>query len=402
MRFIPEVGKWHRRAVSDAFDLDDEKRREVIEYGLLNKLVDRAHLCSHSPTSLAKAVSKYTADEQEELGETFGFVAVGASANPVRRERIPYVGEQSIAFIFILIEHKLMEEAQIIASSQRNKHPVRIAHFSGFLGDRFSASADVVRSDPPVDVVIGDYLAGLTVAVPISKLVETVGIEKAAPQIQFVCSGMFLHQLVSELKIIADKKIKVVTNGGAFIPVGSHLQLRRKLKHESYLSRSREVSSLDEGTRVDDYITWRIVAANANLGGWGISEALSNGADIIVTIWVVDASLATGPAAWWHGWRNDEWSKLAEPSAILGFPIAEVAHGGSCVITKCSNGAGIVTVDIVTAQFMYETQAPTYLNPDVILHIGTVRMEQIGQDRVKVHSAQGSPPPVTTKLDTLS
>ncbi|KAI8809371.1 hypothetical protein BJ742DRAFT_771199 [Cladochytrium replicatum] len=334
-------------------------------------------------------------------------------------------------------------------SSQQNKRPVRIANFSGFLGDRFSALADAVRSDPPVDVVMGDYLAELTVAVLISKLVETVGLEKAVPQIQFVYSRMFLQQLVPELKVVADKKIKVVTNAGAFNPHGLALAIRKEVEARklplkvayvdgdnlmpklSDLVTRGAVSSLDEGTRVDDNIASRMVAANAYLGGWGIAEALRNGADIVVTGRVADASLVTGPAAWWHGWKNDEWCKLAgavaaghiiecgpqsvggnfsgfaharqngKLSAILGFPIAEVEHDGSCVITKRSNDAGIVTVDTVTAQFMYETQGPRYLNPDVILHIETVRMEQIGPDRVKVHGSQGSPPPITTKLATL-
>src|SRR6185436_13913174 len=47
----------------------------------------------------------------------------------------------------------------------------------------------------------------------------------------------------------------------------------------------------------------------------------------------------------------------------LGFPVAEVAADGSSVITKHERTGGMVTVDTVTAQLLYEIQSTRYLNP---------------------------------------
>ena len=46
------------------------------------------------------------------------------------------------------------------------------------------------------------------------------------------------------------------------------------------------------------------LTANAYLGGWGIVEALSQGADIVVTGRTTDAAVVCGPAAWHHGWAH--------------------------------------------------------------------------------------------------
>src|SRR5262249_31664359 len=58
-----------------------------------------------------------------------------------------------------------------------------------------------------------------------------------------------------------------------------------------------------------------VVIANAYLGGWGITAALQAGADVVICGRVTDASLVTGPAAWWHGWRRDDWDALAGAAA---------------------------------------------------------------------------------------
>ena len=56
----------------------------------------------------------------------------------------------------------------------------------------------------------------------------------------------------------------------------------------------------------------------------------------------------------------------------LGFPLAEIGADGSCVITKHDGTGGVVSVDTVTAQLVYEIQSATYLGPDVSTHLDTV------------------------------
>src|SRR5205085_10730 len=53
------------------------------------------------------------------------------------------------------------------------------------------------------------------------------------------------------------------------------------------------------------------LTANAYLGAWGIAEALKNGADVVVTGRVADASLVVGPAAARFGWPRDAFDELA-------------------------------------------------------------------------------------------
>ena len=166
------------------------------------------------------------------------------------------------------------------------------------------------------------------------------------------------------------------------------------------------------------------MTANAYLGGWGITEALGAGADIVVCPRVTDASLVTGPAAWWHGWRREDFDPLAGavvaghviecgPQATggnysfldeitdrryPGFPIAEVAADGSSVITKHPGTGGLVSPGTVTAQLLYEIAGPAYANPDVVAHFDTVRLDRGGPDRVRISGTRGSPPPPTAKV----
>src|SRR4029453_7631287 len=146
--------------------------------------------------------------------------------------------------------------------------------------------------------------------------------------------------------------------------------------------------------------------------------------DIVITGRVTDAALVLGPAAWWWNWVAHDYDALAGalcaghviesgPQAAGGnfsgfravpahpdprFPIAEIAADGSSVITKNPGTGGAVTKDTVTAQLLYEIGDPAYLNPDVITHLVTATVSDLGDNRVEIHGVQGSPPPPTTKV----
>ncbi|TWS24985.1 DUF1446 domain-containing protein [Tsukamurella sputi] len=315
------------------------------------------------------------------------------------------------------------------------RRPVRIANFSGYLGDRATAIDEVMAGDP-VDVMVGDYLAEITLA-------GLVGAYRANPQAGFV--PVFVDQIRPHLSAIAERGIRVVTNAGGFNPAALAAALRDEaakagadlrvahVEGDAVLDRlddlaaaGHRLDNLDSGAPIS---SWRAqpLAANAYLGGWGITAALAAGADIVVCGRVTDASLITGPAAWWHGWDCEDFDALAGavvaghiiecgPQAVggnfsgftglgdlrrPGFPIAEVAADGSAVITKHGRDGGAVTVDTVTAQLVYEIQGPNYLNPDVTVGLQDVRLAQTGPDRVRVSGAVGSPPPATTKVATF-
>jgi hypothetical protein len=89
---------------------------------------------------------------------------------------------------------------------------------------------------------------------------------------------------------------------------------------------------------------------------------------------------------------------LPDRDRPLGFPLAELAADGSCVVTKHPGTGGAVSVDTVTAQLLYEVQSTRYLNPDVTVRLDTVRLEQEGPDRVRCAGALGEPPPERLKV----
>ncbi|WP_051217998.1 acyclic terpene utilization AtuA family protein [Nocardioides insulae] len=310
--------------------------------------------------------------------------------------------------------------------------PVRIANFSGYFGDQYSALDDVLAGDP-VDVLIGDYLAEITLALLAAR-------HQRRPGSGYVTYAV--EQLRPHLATIAERGLKVVTNAGGFDPGAMADALRAAAAEAGVTLRVAHIEGdniLDElprleqeGHRFDHLDTgaplsaWgaRPVAANAYLGGWGIAAALEQQADIVVTGRVSDASLVLGPAAWWHGWDRSDWDRLAGGVAAghviecgphatggnfsgftelqgmtrLSFPIAEIAEDGSSVITKHAGTGGAVTTDTVTAQLVYEIQGPRYLNPDVTVLIDSIQLTQEGPDRVRMSGIQGAPPPPSAKV----
>jgi hypothetical protein len=313
-----------------------------------------------------------------------------------------------------------------------SKRPVRIANFSGYLGDRYTALDEVMSGDP-VDVLMGDYLAEITLAGFAARYKANASSGYA---------DYFVEQLRPHVAAIAERGLKVVTNAGGFNPAGLARTLEMLcsgagvtlsvayVDGDNILERlpalqaaGHRLEHLDTGAALDSW-GFEPIAANAYLGAWGITEALRAGADIVVCGRVTDASLTLGPAAWWHDWPMDAWDELAGaivaghiiecgPHAVggnftgfttipgamhPGFPIAEIAADGSSVITKHARDGGAVTVDTVTAQLVYEIQGPLYLNPDVIVDIASVQIEQIAPDRVRLFGIKGLPPPPTTKV----
>ena len=311
--------------------------------------------------------------------------------------------------------------------------PIRIANCSGFFGDRPSGALEMVEGGP-IDVLTGDWLAELTMLI-LSRL------RSKRPGGGY--AGTFVKQMEQVMGTCLDSGIKVVTNAGGLDPdgcadavaeVASKLGLAPKIAYvngDDLLDRVGQLiesgaiqPSAGEGALGDPE---GFLTANAYLGCWGIVDALKKGADIVITGRVTDAAVVCGPAAWHHGWRRDDFDQLAgavvaghliECSAQVtggnysffdeiddrltnprfGFPWAEVAADGSCVIGKHDGTGGAVTVGTVTSQLLYEIGAPAYLGPDVTARFDTVKLEQQGPDRVRVSNVRGEAPRTTLKV----
>ena len=312
-----------------------------------------------------------------------------------------------------------------------DRRPVRIANCSGFYGDRLAAAREMLAG--PIDVLTGDYLAELTMLILWKA-------RQADPRLGY--ARTFLRQMEDVLGTCLERGVKIVANAGGLNPAGLAARLdelagRLGLSARiAYLTgddlvdrlpgmqdRGIDLANLDTGLPLAK-AGLPVVTANAYLGGWGIVAALQAGADVVVCPRVTDASLAAGPAAWWHGWHRDDWDALA--GAVLaghviecgpqatggnysfldeitdrrypGFPVAEIAADGSSVITKHDGTGGLVSVGTVTAQLLYEIAEPAYLGPDVVTHFDTAGVEQAGPDRVALTGTRGSPPPDTLKV----
>jgi len=314
----------------------------------------------------------------------------------------------------------------------QNKDKIIIANCSGFFGDRLSASKEMVQGGP-IDVLTGDYLAELTMAILVQKKLKD-------PNAGFVPT--FLKQMQEIMAECLEKNIKVVSNAGGLNPSGmasalkvmaEQLGLSPKIafiEGDDLIPRLQSLQSSGEPfTHLDKNIPLAEskampITANAYLGGWGIAKALKHGADIVVCGRVADAALVAGPAAWHFEWDQNDWDSLAGAYAAghiiecgaqatggnysfinevptfknVGFPIAEIFDDGSFVITKHPNTGGLVSVGTVTAQLLYEINGPKYLTPDVTVRFDTLSLKQESNDRVCAYGIKGEPPNDTTKV----
>lgn len=294
--------------------------------------------------------------------------------------------------------------------------PLVVGNCSGFYGDRLSAMREMLEGGR-LDVLTGDYLAELTMLI-LGK--DTMKDPSAG------YAKTFLRQAEDCLGLALEQGVRIVANAGGLNPAGLAERLREVATGLGLDPRIAYVAGDDVRALAADLgLSQAALTANAYLGGFGIARALQEGADVVVTGRVTDASLVVGPAAAHHGWTYDDLDQLAGAVVAghvlecgtqatggnfsgflelpgrdrpLGFPIAEIAADGSSVVSKHPGTGGAVTVDTVTAQLMYEIQGPQYLGPDVTTDLTSIRLEQQGEDRVAVTGVRGTPPPARLKV----
>jgi hypothetical protein len=308
---------------------------------------------------------------------------------------------------------------------------LRVGQFTGWHGDRGDGMAELLASE--VDILTGDYLAELTM------LVLQKNLSRKRPG--YV--DAFADLLLAHAAEIAARGVKVITNAGGLDPLGLAEDIRKRC-HEAGVVLSvmaidgddmrpvlgtegmPPLINIDTGEKLETG-SLSILTANAYLGAWPIVAALNNGADVVVCPRTTDASLVVGAAAWRWGWEPTDFDALAgavvaghiiecgaqatggnfslfrdtaDPRdlGLPGMPIAEIAADGSSFITKSVGSGGMVTIDTVTAQLLYEVGGRFYLNPDVVPDLGTTALSDLGHDRVGVAGTRGYAPPPTIKL----
>src|SRR3954447_19638924 len=299
--------------------------------------------------------------------------------------------------------------------------PLRVGNCSGFYGDRLSAMREMLEGGE-LDVLTGDYLAELTMLILGRDQLKDPALGDART---------FVKQVEESLALALDRGVRIVANAGGLNPAGLAARLTEVAEAQGLEAKIAYVDGdnlIDRAEELGLTSDEKPLTANAYLGAFGIAAALRRGADIVVTGRVTDASVVVGPAIARFGWDASSYDELAgavvaghviecgtqatggnfsgfksllESGAAdrpLGFPLAEIAPDGTSVITKHAGTGGVVTVDTVTAQLMYEIQSTDYLNPDVTTHLDSIALSSDGADRVRISGVRGSAPPETTKV----
>jgi hypothetical protein len=306
---------------------------------------------------------------------------------------------------------------------------IRIGSGAGYSGDRIEPAVELAENGD-IQYLVFECLGERTVALAQQARMKN-------PEGGY--DPLLEERMRAVLAVCAAKGIKIVTNMGAANPEAA-------AKKTAEIARSLGLSSLKIAAIVGDDVLDackdgdlpimefestikqlgnRLLSANAYLGAAPMAEALSAGADIVITGRASDPALFLAPMIHAFGWAMDDWNLLgqgtvaghllecagqitggyfADPGykdvpdlARLGFPIGEVGEDGSLVITKVKGSGGAVTARTCKEQLLYEVHDPAkYFQPDVVADFSQVRVEEIGRDRVRVSGGRG-----TKRTDTL-
>jgi len=304
---------------------------------------------------------------------------------------------------------------------------VRIGNGQGFWGDNVDAPVELLRGGP-IDYIGMDYLAEVTLSIMMRQKLKR-------PELGYATDFIgFIRRVLPELK---ERKVRVLTNAGGLNPHACRekiFEVARELgvsgvrvgvvEGDDILDRlpelvaaGHEMKNMDTGEPIEPLLD-EFTSANAYLGARPVIEALEQDALIVLCGRVTDTALALAPAAYEFGWGEDDWNHLAAGTIAghilecgpqstggnftrwwevpdlwnIGYPIVEMDESGEFVVTKHGGTGGMVTVDTVSEQLLYEMGDPRdYITPDVVADFTTIRLEQAGKDRVRVHGIEGRP-----------
>jgi hypothetical protein len=310
---------------------------------------------------------------------------------------------------------------------------IRIGTGAGYSDDRIQHGIDLVEYGQ-IDYLVFECLAERTIAIA----------QKARLKDPKKGYNNWLDVRMEPILAKAKAKgIRIISNMGAANPLAA-------VEKIATIARQQEVRGLklaavtgddvleqiigldpaviEDGKKVSELGLDNLVAANAYLGAEAIVEALSAGADIVITGRVADPSLFVAPIAFENGWRFDDWDRLGKATCAghlmecgtyvsggfygdpgvkdvqgfddVGQPICEFASDCIFVVTKRPQTGGEVSIGTCTEQLLYEIGNPArYITPDVVADFSAVTMEQAGPDRVSVAGATGHPRTATLKVN---
>ncbi len=308
------------------------------------------------------------------------------------------------------------------------KDKIRIASGQGFWGDLLTAPYDQVTKGP-IDYMMMDYLAEVTMSIMQRQKLKDPSLGYAKDLIPL------MEQI---LPIIVEKNIKVITNGGGVNPTACREAIFKVAKKlgikglkigivlsDDILDQLDELklkgvflSNMETGDKLSTVID-KVMSANVYFGAWPVVEALQKGAQVVITGRTTDTGLTLAPMIHEFGWKQDDWDKIAAGTvaghilecggqasggnfsadwrsvpdlAHIGFPIAEAYPNAEIVITKHEKTGGLVSLQTVKEQLMYEIGNPSqYITPDCVADFTTIQLHDDGRNRVRMSGVKGKP-----------
>jgi hypothetical protein len=301
---------------------------------------------------------------------------------------------------------------------------IRIANAQAFWGDDDGAAAQLIEQQPDIDYLTLDYLAEVSMSI-------------MARQRQRDPAAGYARDFLRVIRSVAPhwkagRAVRIVTNAGGLDPMACARACAAVLAESGLPGKKIAAVTGDDVMPMLDHLTGplddvrdRLVTASAYLGADAIVEALSRGADLVITGRAADPSLVVGPCIHEFGWSAGDFGRLAgatvaghliecgtqvsggictdwltiPDAAHIGFPIVEIAPDGACTVTKPAGTGGRVNEQTVKEQLLYELGDPGhYLSPDCTVSFLTLDVREMGGDRVRVAGATGGPPPPTYKV----
>jgi hypothetical protein len=308
---------------------------------------------------------------------------------------------------------------------------IRIGAGAGFSGDRIEPAVELAQFGN-LDYLVFECLAERTIALAQARRIEN-------PLAGF--DPMLEDRMRAVLPICARNRVKIITSMGAANPEAAASFVAQLANEMGLLGlkiaavtgddvldliRNGAFNLMEQAGTTRD-LGETIVSANAYMGAEGIVEALSSGADVVITGRVCDPSLFVAPMIHEFQWAPDDWTMIAKGIVVghllecagqitggyfadpgkkdvpnlarLGFPLAEIAADGSALITKVDGSGGYVNVATCKEQLLYEILDPTaYLQADAICDISHVSFTDTGPDRVTIEGVLGRAAPKQLKV----
>ena len=281
-----------------------------------------------------------------------------------------------------------------------------------------------------MDVLVYDFLAEITMSI-------LARARAANPEAGFA-TDFISGVLKPNLRDIAEKKVKILTNAGGVNPEACGAAARALIAEAGLDLKVAVVSGDDLLARRGDFAGSEdmfsgavcpdpetLASVNAYLGAFPVAAALDRGADIVITGRSVDSAVTLGACIHAFGWQPDDLDRLAGGSlaghiiecgpqasggnftdwqlagdiAEIGYPFIDIDADGVFTVGKPDGTGGVVNVGTVSEQMLYEIGDPrAYLLPDVTCDFADVTVEAAGDNRVRVAGAKGLRPPQTYKV----